>query len=167
MRTIFVVLLSILMISCNQTAKQDKHNLPKVWETSGQKVFVFDPQLFKWAVYNEQGKMVKSGKASGGKDYCPDSKEACRTVTGTFEVENKQGADCKSSQFPIKKDQVSGGAKMPYCMHFHKGYAIHGAHQVMHKHVSHGCIHVPIEDAQWLNEQFVDIGTKIVVRPYA
>jgi hypothetical protein len=163
-----LILITILLISYNQTLTEDKNNLPEFWDTAGKKVFVFDPKLYLWAVYNEQGKKIKSGDASGGKEYCPDLKESCRTVTGTFQVITKKDADYKSTQFPIRKEgKSSGGASMPYSMHFHKGYAIHGAKQVTHKHVSHGCIHVSLDHAKWLNNEFIEIGTQIIVRPYA
>ena len=162
-----LILFVIVLISCNQQTN-DK-NLPKSWDTSGKKVFIFDPKLFIWAVYNEQGYKIKTGSASGGKNYCPDLKKPCRTVIGTYQVFSRKGADCKSSQFPIKKgrEKNAGGAKMPYCMHFHNGYAIHGATKVTRQHVSHGCIHVSIQDAKWLNEKFVDEDTTVIVRPYA
>lgn len=166
-RKFIIFLLSILLMSCNQST-DNKKALPKTWDTSAKKVFVFDPKLYSWAAYDENGKKIKSGTASGGKDFCPDINKECRTVTGTFQVVNKQGADCTSNQFPrAKEGKDKGGAKMPYCMHFHNGYAIHGASKVSHKHISHGCIHVLNQEAKWLNENFLDVGTTIVVLPYA
>lgn len=137
--------------------------LPRYWDTYGHRVFVFDPRYHEWAAYNEYGKRVNYGKASGGKSYCPDLGRSCRTVVGTFNIFSMKGADCRSSRFP----RPNGGAYMPYCMFFHpKGYAIHGAPDVPDEHVSHGCIRVSIDDAEWLRHDFAGIGTKVVVLPY-
>ena len=43
-----------------------------------------------------------------------------------------------------------GGAKMPYCMFYDGGYAIHGSYEVQGYHASHGCVRTYIEDARWL-----------------
>lgn len=54
---------------------------------------------------------------------------------------------------------------MPYCMFFHGGYALHGSYKVPGYDDSHGCIRLFIDDARWLNEEFVKIGiTKIVIQ---
>ena len=141
---------------------------PLTWSVGGKKLFVFDPKADAWAAYDAQGNRVMTGGASGGKDFCPDIKEGCRTVTGTFSVFNKKGADCKSNEYPLAKDGgVAGGAKMPYCMHFHDGYAIHAAYEVPASNTSHGCIRVWPGAAKWLNENFIDVDTPVLVLPYA
>lgn len=136
---------------------------------NGQKLFLFDPKADAWAAYDANGYRVMTGSASGGMNVCPDNtKESCRTVTGTFHVFNKKGADCRSNEYPIAKDgHVAGGAKMPYCMHFHDGYAIHAAYEVPTWNSSHGCIRVLPGAAKWLNENFIDVGTTVLVLPYA
>jgi lipoprotein-anchoring transpeptidase ErfK/SrfK len=90
-------------------------------------------------------------------------------MSGIFRVFSKENERCKSDVYPIGK----GGAKMPYCMYFHKGFALHGAEDIPGYRASHGCVRMFIRDAKWLNEQFTDIsneanqyiGTKVVVRP--
>lgn len=136
---------------------------PAQREASGRKVFVFDPRAAAWAAYDANGNLVKTGGASGGKDYCEDIGRSCRTVTGTFHVYSKKGADCTSSIYPV---ETGGGGKMPYCMHFNGGYSIHAAYEVPGYNTSHGCIRVLPSAAKWLNEDFVDIGTTVIVRPY-
>jgi lipoprotein-anchoring transpeptidase ErfK/SrfK len=136
---------------------------PDKREGTGKKVFIFDPQAAAWAAYDAQGNRVKTGSASGGKDFCEDVGRSCRTVTGTYKVYSKKGEDCKSSLYPI---ETGGGAKMPYCMHFSGGYSIHAAYEVPNYNSSHGCIRVLPSAARWLNEDFVDIGTTVVVKPY-
>ena len=46
-------------------------------------------------------------------------------------------------------------------------YAIHGSYEVVPgKNVSHGCIRIYPEAARWLNHNFIDVGTKVIVKPY-
>ena len=59
---------------------------------------------------------------------------------------------------------------MPYCMHFFRGYALHGSEVVPGFRDSHGCVRLFIEDAKWLNEEFIIvpraggiIGTRVIV----
>ncbi|MBA2650137.1 MAG: L,D-transpeptidase [Legionella sp.] len=132
-------------------------------EPTGKKVFVFDPKATAWAAYDANGTRVNTGSASGGRDFCPDVNKPCRTVTGTFKVYSKKGEDCKSSLYPV---ETHGGGRMPYCMHFHGGYSIHAAYEVPNYNTSHGCIRVLPSAAKWLNENFVDVGTTVEVKPY-
>lgn len=124
--------------------------------------FVFYPGQLKWVAINNNGKIVKSGKASGGRKYCPDIKRSCRTPTGTYHVISEGGPGCRSSRYPVGR----GGAKMPYCMFFSKYYAIHGSYELPNYNASHGCIRVRPDDAKWLQQNFVEIGTKVIVKPY-
>lgn len=124
--------------------------------------FIFNPRSLTWKAINQNGKVVKSGRASGGSGYCPDIKRSCRTPSGTYHVFSKRGADCRSSKYPIGR----GGSRMPYCMFFSKNYAIHGSYHVPKHNASHGCIRVRPGDAQWLHRNFIKIGTKVVVQPY-
>lgn len=124
--------------------------------------FVFYPAQLKWVAINNNGSVVKSGKASGGRKYCPDIKRSCRTPTGTYHVISEGGPGCRSSRYPVGR----GGAKMPYCMFFSKYYAIHGSYELPNYNASHGCIRVRPTDAKWLQQNFVEIGTKVIVKPY-
>ncbi len=138
-------------------------HFPEQRPATGRKVFIFDPKATSWAAYDAKGHLVQTGSASGGKDYCEDVGRPCRTVTGTFHVYSKKGEECKSSIYPI---ETGGGARMPYCMHFHQGYSIHAAYEVPDYNASHGCIRVLPSAAKWLNEDFVDVGTTVIVKPY-
>lgn len=115
-----------------------------------------------WGAYNDQGDLVKWGPASGGKNYCPDIHRGCKTITGTYTIYKKQGPSCKSSRFPVK---THGGAPMPYCMHFKGGYALHGGN-VPNYNASHGCVRLLFQDAQWLNQNFVRVGSTRVSISY-
>lgn len=136
---------------------------PEQRPATGKKVFIFDPKATAWAAYDAQGNRVKTGSASGGKDFCEDIGRSCHTVTGTFRVYSKKGPECTSSVYPI---ETNGGAKMPYCMHFNGGYSIHAAYEVPDYNASHGCVRVLPSAAKWLNESFVDVGTTVIVKPY-
>ncbi|STX28975.1 enhanced entry protein EnhA [Legionella beliardensis] len=124
--------------------------------------FIFNPKKLTWTAVNHNGKVVRSGKASGGSKYCSDIKRACKTPSGTYTVISKQGAGCRSSRYPLGR----GGSPMPYCMFFSKYYAIHGSYDVPNYNASHGCIRVRPHDAKWLHSNFIKIGTKVVVHPY-
>jgi hypothetical protein len=132
---------------------------------TGRRVFIFDPQHKAWAVYDEQGSRINTGKASGGSVYCPDVGRPCRTVVGRFTIVAKGDGNCESSKYPI---ETQGGAPMPYCMHFgSKGYAIHGSDAIPDYNASHGCIRVTPMVAEWLNNNFMRVGSTVIVWPYS
>lgn len=127
--------------------------LPQYFDTGGEELVKVDLSNFAWAAYNPDGTLVKWGPISGGK--------SSSTIQGTFTFYRKQGSGCVSGKYPIPR----GGAPMPYCMHFKGGYAMHGSPIVPGFHASHGCIRLFTDDAQWLNQDFVDTGaTKVKVQ---
>lgn len=131
---------------------------------TGNKVFIFDPNIVAWAIYDAQGNRVNAGKASGGKLYCPDVGRRCTTISGYFRVISKGGANCVSSKYPL---ETHGGAPMPYCMFFHaNGYGVHGSNDVPDHNASHGCIRITPIVAKWLNQNFIEVGTTVIVYPY-
>lgn len=119
--------------------------------------FIFNPRTHSYKAINSKGKVVKKGRASGGKSYCRDTGRRCYTPVGSFRVQRIQGASCYSHRYR---------SKMPYCMFFSKYYAVHGHHSVPNYNASHGCIRVPIPDARWLYKHFMRHGTKVIVKPY-
>jgi hypothetical protein len=142
---------------------------PLKLEGEHEKQIIVDQEKLAWAAYDEDGNLVRWGPISSGSDKCSDSNRVCRTLTGIFRIFSKENAKCVSDVFPIGK----GGAKMPYCMYFHKGFALHGSDDIPGYRASHGCVRMFIEDARWLNEHFVELssernqfmGTKVTVRP--
>lgn len=142
---------------------------PQKIDGEHEREIIVDQDKLAWGAYDEQGQLVKWGPIASGSDKCSDSHKACRTLTGIFRVFSKEGPLCKSNIFPIGK----GGAKMPYCMYFHKGFALHGSDDIPGYRASHGCVRMFTRDAKWLNEEFVTIskeqnhfmGTLVVVRP--
>ena len=142
---------------------------PHQIEGDTEKQVIVDQDKLAWGAYDEHGQLVKWGPIASGRDKCPDSANSCKTLTGIYRVFSKENEKCQSDVYPIGK----GGAKMPYCMFFHKGFALHGSSDMPGFRASHGCIRMFIPDAKWLNEDFVDatseknnqLGTKVVVRP--
>jgi len=132
---------------------------PKSGESTGEKWIQVSLTDLAWGAYDADGKLVNWGPASGGKGWCPDIQEKCRTVKGTFKIQRKGTSQCKSKTFPVP----DGGAPMPYCMFFHGGYAIHGSNEVPGFNASHGCVRIWVDDAKWLSENFVEIGTNVIV----
>lgn len=139
------------------------HSFPDSRPATGRNVFIFNPRETTWAAYDASGDLVRTGRASGGAGYCADVKRACRTPVGHFSVYAKRGYDCYSTKYPLG----GGGAHMPYCMFFRGGYAIHGSSDVPSgANVSHGCIRVTPSAAAWLNQDFLNYGSSVIVRSY-
>ena len=134
-----------------------------------EKQIVVDQDKLAWGAYDQQGNLLRWGPIASGSTKCSDSSNSCLTLTGMFRVYNMEHEKCDSDVFPIGK----GGAKMPYCMFFHKGFALHGSDDIPGYRASHGCVRMFTEDAKWLNHEFVDIaneknnqkGTLVIVKP--
>ena len=136
--------------------------LPNQIEPPGLSTVKVDLGKLAWGAYTASGDLINWGPVSGGKNYCPDIRRGCRTVTGHFTVQSKGGPGCVSSKFPVGK----GGAPMPYCMFFKGGFAMHASTMVPGANASHGCVRMFLEDARWLNREFVEIGsTRVKVVP--
>lgn len=143
---------------------------PSSISPQGQKEIIVDPQIHKWAAYDEDGKLVKTGIATAGSNYCRDLHRSCRTKVGTFRIESLGDAGCKSHRFPLPR----GGAPMPYCMYFNNGQALHGSNEVVQGNVSHGCVRLHVKDAKWLRFNFAEepnsnnegLGTIVIIKSY-
>ncbi|HHL3493063.1 TPA: L,D-transpeptidase [Legionella pneumophila] len=144
--------------------KRGRNYFPMQIKAPGERLFVFDPKASAWAAYDEEGHRVMTGAGSGGIDICEENpNQSCRTITGTFRIYNKRGIDCRSGEYPV---DTKGGAKMPYCMYFYRGFTIHAAYEVPEHPSSHGCVRVFPSAAKWLNEEFLRVGTKVIVLAY-
>jgi hypothetical protein len=147
----------------------DVSPFPLKIESDHQKQIIVDQDKLAYGAYDTEGNLVKWGPISSGRDRCPDANRSCRTLTGIYRVFSKENEKCMSDVFPIGK----GGAKMPYCMFFHKGFALHGSNDIPGVRASHGCVRMFTDDAKWLNEHFVELssernnfmGTTVIVRP--
>lgn len=145
----------------------DASPFPQEYHKKGEKTVIVDQNKLAWAAYGRDGKLVKWGPISSGRDYCPDIGKGCRTLTGAFRFFGKQNSQCRSRTF--------GGARMPYCMFFHKGFAMHGSNDIPGRRASHGCVRMFTHDAMWMNHHFIEVskadnnfkGTKVIVRELA
>ena len=173
-------LLTLLLSSCahygtsgsgtyNRVAQTERaYTPPPNYETrlpqhiaSSEKTVVINPNVHAWGAY-QNGELIKAGLATAGNNWCPDIGRPCRTSAGSFRVNSLGSPNCKSSKYPIPR----GGAPMPYCMFFNKNQAMHGSAHVVEGNVSHGCVRLHVSDAEWLRYNFVNVGTKVVVKPY-
>ncbi len=51
--------------------------------------FVFNPNTLTWKAINENGKVIRTGKVSGGRKYCADIHRGCKTPAGVYYVHSK------------------------------------------------------------------------------
>jgi len=156
---------SVIAIPDNLDNLNILHHAPfeKQIGTLDKKTIIVDPTKLAWGAYDESGQLVNWGPAALGKSWCPDIQSSCRTKVGEFTVYRKGGEGCVSSKFPIP----NGGAPMPFCMFFHGGYALHASADVPGQNASHGCVRMYFEDAKWLNHEFVEKGTRVIIKPYS
>ena len=161
-KVLFFLLLPFSFVNANQLVKTSATLADGPMMLDSAETFVFNPRTASWAAINHHGKVIRTGRASGGRNYCPDIHRGCHTPTGTYTIHSKGGPGCRSSRYPVGR----GGAEMPYCMFFTKYYAIHGSYEVPNYNASHGCIRVRPSDAQWLSAHFIRIGTRVVVKSY-
>jgi hypothetical protein len=140
--------------------------IPAHLDTHGKKMVLVDPNVHTWGAYGADGNLIRAGIATAGGPTCPpDADEAdCRTGRGTFHITSLGSEDCASKIYP----RPDGGGLMPYCMFFNNGQALHGSPDniVIEDNVSHGCVRMRIPDAEWMRNNFAQVGTKVVVMPY-
>ena len=146
----------------------DVSPFPRYIESTGEKTIFVSQKKLAWAAYDVDGELLWWGPISSGIGKC-GVHGGCTTPTGSFRIIRKQDIDCVSTVFPKRADGNDGGALMPYCMHFFRGFALHGSYEVPGYRASHGCVRMFIEDARWLNEEFIDLpgggmqGTRVVI----
>lgn len=146
----------------------DVSPFPRYIESHGEKTIYVSQKKLAWGAYDEDGELLWWGPISSGIGRC-NVAGGCSTPTGSFRIIRKQDIDCVSTVFPRRGDGDNGGAVMPYCMHFFRGYALHGSYEVPGYRASHGCVRMFIEDARWLNEEFIDLpgggmrGTRVIL----
>jgi len=85
-------------------------------------------------------------------------KPSTPTVTGVFEVQSMHRlARMRGADYDVPD--------VPWTMYYYRGYAIHGAywHHNFGTPVSHGCVNVAVDHAQWFFN-WADVGTPVVVQ---
>lgn len=147
----------------------DVSPFPRYIEAEGEKTIFVSQKKLAWGAYNEEGELLWWGPISSGKDGCIKQKGGCSTPAGSYRIIRKQDSSCISSAYPRRANGQNGGAEMPFCMHFFRGYALHGSATVPGFRASHGCVRLFTEDARWLNEEFIDLpgngskGTRVII----
>lgn len=79
------------------------------------------------------------------------------TVTGSFTIQSKhRSARMQGDDYDVPD--------VPFTMYYYGGYAIHGAywHRRFGTPVSHGCVNVAVNHAEWLYD-WAAVGTPVVV----
>lgn len=164
---IFSYSVLLLLTACSNMSADYSARLPQSMNTNGKKLVYVDPNVHAWGAYSSDGKLVRAGIATAGGSVCPpDADEAdCRTNAGTFNITSIRGEECASKVYP----RPTGGGLMPYCMFFHNGQALHGSPDniVIEDNVSHGCVRMRIPDAEWMVNNFAQVGTTVKVAPYS
>lgn len=136
--------------------------LPQTINTNGQKVILVDPNVHAWGAYGPDGDLIRAGIVTAGADWCPDIGRRCHTKAGTFHIASLGSPSCKSTIYPLPK----GGAPMPYCMFFNGNQGLHGSYNLAEANLSHGCVRMRVQDAEWVRYNFANVGTKVIVKPY-
>lgn len=98
----------------------------------------------------QDGELVRSHLVSTGLPATP-------TVKGDFKVYIKYEADDMSGPDYFLP-------QVPFTMYFYQGYAIHGTywHSKFGRVMSHGCVNLPTDEAQWFFN-FAEVGTPVRV----
>ncbi|NWG18615.1 MAG: L,D-transpeptidase family protein [Chloroflexi bacterium] len=110
-----------------------------VVSTDSQRIFAY-----------ENGQLVRSRLVSTG---LPDTP----TVKGDYKVYVKYVADDMSGPDYFLP-------QVPYTMYFYQGYGIHGTywHNNFGRPMSHGCVNLPVGDAEWFFN-WAEVGTPVRV----
>lgn len=153
----------------SQLSIYDVSPFPRYIEPFNERTILINQKQLAFGAYDEQGELLWWGPISSGILQCSSPDGTCLTPTGSFRIIRKQDEECISTVFPQRANGDNGGALMPYCMHFFRGFALHGSDSVPGKRASHGCVRMFIEDARWLNEEFITLpggdsqGTRVII----
>ena len=143
----------------------DSVEVPESIDTN-EKTFVFSPAKGYWAAYDADGDLIRKGIASGGSSFCKDLGGSCRTKVGDFRIYRRGDAECRSNKYPLDRAPGEPGSPMPYCAFFNGGMAIHASGFVPKWNASHGCVRTPHQDMEWLHHNFLEMGTRVIIKPY-
>ena len=123
-------------------------NTPSAPSAQGRSILVSttDQRIYAY----ENGQLVRTHLTSTGRSVTP-------TVLGDYRIYVKYEADDMSGPDYFLP-------QVPYTMYFYQGYAIHGTywHNSFGRPMSHGCVNLPVEEAQWFFN-FADVGTLVRV----
>ncbi len=108
-------------------------------------------RLYAW----ENGQVLMNTAVSTGMYYTP-------TVKGSFSIYKKIPLQDMRGYFPPYEPYYI--KNVPSVMYFYGAYAIHGTHwhSKFGWRASHGCVNVPVTQAQWLYS-WADQGTRVEI----
>lgn len=108
-------------------------------------------RLYAW----EGGQIQREVIVSTGMRYTP-------TIKGSFKVRRKVPLQDMKGHYPPYEPYFI--KDVPNVMYFYGAYAIHGAHwhNKFGSRASHGCVNLPLADAQWLFD-WANVGTRVEV----
>jgi lipoprotein-anchoring transpeptidase ErfK/SrfK len=122
--------------------------VPAAPRASGKSIVVSttDQRIYAY----ENGVLVRSHLTSTGLPATP-------TVLGDYSIYVKyQATDMSGPGYYLPQ--------VPYTMYFYRGYGIHGTywHNSFGRPMSHGCVNLPTEEAQWFFN-WAEVGTPVRV----
>jgi lipoprotein-anchoring transpeptidase ErfK/SrfK len=126
------------LVAKMQTLRESNQRWIEI-DLSSQRLIAWEGQTPVYAI------IVSTGKAS------------TPTPTGTFAIQTKhRQARMQGNDYDI--------SDVPYTMYYSGNYAIHGAywHHKFGTPVSHGCVNVAVDHANWLFD-WATVGTPVVV----
>jgi lipoprotein-anchoring transpeptidase ErfK/SrfK len=137
-----------LIVPAEGEYQPSPENAPPAPTSSGKAIVVSvgEQRIFAY----ENGQLVHSHLVSTGRQVTP-------TVMGDYNIYVKYVADDMSGPDYFLP-------QVPYVMYFYQGYGIHGTywHNSFGRPMSHGCINLPVDEAQWFFN-FAEVGTLVRV----
>jgi lipoprotein-anchoring transpeptidase ErfK/SrfK len=144
---IFLVLLVLSILLGNFTVSSRVVLAQRIAAPIAQKIIALKDSQQRWIEVDlstqrltawKGDQAIQSMIVSTGKAETP-------TIPGIFVIQSKRSLDrMRGADYDVPN--------VPYTMYYHRGYAIHGAywHNRFGTPVSHGCINLPVEQAEWL-----------------
>ncbi len=136
-------------VLANPAAKNNIAQTIKNLKASGSnwiEIDLSDQHLFAWSGKNQTFTAV----ISTGKAKTP-------TYSGVYKIQRKYPQDrMRGADYDVPD--------VPNVLYFDRGYAIHGAywHNNFGRPMSHGCINLPLSNAEWLFD-WAKIGTPVII----
>jgi|FLYN01.1.fsa_nt_gi lipoprotein-anchoring transpeptidase ErfK/SrfK len=137
-----------LVIPASGEYQPSPENAPPAPTSNGKAIVVSVGEQRIYAY--ENGRLVRSHLVSTGRQVTP-------TVLGDYNIYVKYVADDMAGPDYFLP-------QVPYVMYFYQGYGIHGTywHNSFGRPMSHGCVNLPVDEAQWFFN-FADVGTLVRV----
>ena len=157
----FILITAILLTL--STGRLDVSSIPVVAQESLPKItreiVALKTSQKRWIEIDlsEQRLIAWEGKQQVYEAIVSTGKKRTPTLPGVFSIRSKHRLNrMRGADYDVPD--------VPYAMYYYRGYAIHGAywHNRFGTPVSHGCINLPVNLAQWLF-QWASIGTPVII----